>query len=434
MAASGALSALDCSLLSPDVQALRSFVLGWMNSVILGPEGAGASGADMLRDLGGPRNCLRDGMVLASLWAKLHPEAPPIALEAAENEMMEKANLWVVLPVIEAGGVAPVVPSHAWDASSIHDGDQLANLYLGLALAAHAGVVLPRDVYAFQDNEAGAEPEPLALTPMTVTEPRGVPTLIAKVLVDGKDCGQNVIVRASPVLVGRFDDEDPDDSDGDVLIADGSVSSEHCTIWYDGTKFMAKDEGSTHGTLVAQPWSRALVNLGSRDAETGKTTALWRGSELYLGDSQLVVMAVESTHYYSDYPLLASPPGLNLDIVNGATFMGMTTMGVHYPGTSFGACLEADVPEDVAALKLAHATVDDLESLHATFYFSSLLGRYIFTNYAAVPCAVAPPSGSPAGASWIPVQRGSFAFVDHGMQVKLGDVFVFAVSVIPADA
>ena len=420
------MSAKDVSLMSKDVVALKGFAAGWLTSVAGAPDDGRA-----LHEVSGPRSCLKDGKVLAAVWAATHPEEAAIELEEANGaEMMEQANLWAVLPVLEGAGVVPLVENQSWDVSGIHAGELLPSLSLVLALAAHAGVSVPRDVYVFEGE--GDEPKAVPLTPTVVTDPRGTPTLVGKILVNGKDLGQDVVIRAGEeVVIGRLDDEDASESDGDVLIDDSSVSNEHCVVWYDGKVFRVKDDESTHGTLVAQPWSRGLIDLGSRDAPSEADASLWRGSEIFMGDSQLVVMSIESTHYYSDYPLMSGMFGLNLDIVNGATFQGMTTMGVHYPGTSFGSCSDADVPEDVKALGVAHATVPGMASLHAVFHFSNYFGKYMFINYCPYPCAIARVGSLGPTAPAIPIQAGSFAFVEQGDQINVGNVFVFSASIIP---
>lgn len=176
-------STLEGSLMSQGVKSMKAFVLQWMNAQLIPKSdrspGRGAPPEMRIQEIQGPRSGLRDGVVLADLWKQLSGVSIDCDRSPA-SEIQEKTNLWTVLSALEEGGVKPLMESHFWDASGIHNGDFLPSLQLCIALAAHQGMKLPPDVYYFTDGEDGSV-VPHSLTPVTHCSPRLSPSIIFKV-------------------------------------------------------------------------------------------------------------------------------------------------------------------------------------------------------------------------------------------------------------
>lgn len=420
----------EASLLSKDFVGYKAFLTAWMNSRLAPPPAPPA-----ISEIAGRRSELGDGTAVASLMKALTGKTIEGIIAGAQGERDQLANWAVVLGAMSALGVQPLHPGHSWTAEALRSGDVLAVVMMLGALAARFGVVLPRDIFVW-DGPAGTEqPAGFAVSPSPrLAGARPAPCLFAQVYLNGVYTGQTILLRNASYIVGRLDSED-----GDVLLDEPSVSAEHCRIWFDGSNFCVEDEGSTHGTLVLHPWApTVLYDLGSRDTPKDSRHVLWRGSELRLGDAHLVIVHIESTAYYSDYvpPPPAAQSGLNLDIIAGPPFEGMTTIGVHLPGSSYGALSEDEAAVapacGLAALELAHATMPGLEPLHGSIVWSAFLGRFVFCNHAVAPCRVRHARMPERGA--IAVLRGGFEIVDTGDEIDLSGVVVFRATVIPPGA
>ena len=240
-------------------------------------------------------------------------------------------------------------------------------------------------------------------------------------MVEGGSSGQKFVVRDQPIVIGRYDA-----NVGDVAIPDDTVSAIHCEIKFDGHHFVIKDLGSTCGVDISQPFADRYVAIGDRENPLGISMQLWRGSQIALGDTLIAVTFVEGTDAYSDYPALAEPYEINLEVSGGPVDGSTITVGA--AGMKVGR-----VEDDGTAA--AYTQIDDPEvgSAHCDIRFSSFHGCYVLTTTTYKSTRYRPGIARGQG-PWVTVLPGSICFLNNGDEVMFGSNTTAVVSGVPGGA